>query len=158
MRLKTATLALGTSAFALASVVALGGQANADVRASAQPAAARFQTQQTQPDHRVRVLPGWYLTPLAYKSGKYAKGQAIAHGPYNVARVDVWTDLARKRFYGWQQLDTDHSGGRNTRRVASVSRKKCGGTYTYRVRARATAVHKGKTYRAAASDQRRFRC
>ncbi|MQY03956.1 hypothetical protein [Actinomadura macrotermitis] len=149
-------LALGAAtcaAVALLSSAPAAEAAPAAPAAASRPAPLRAGTTAASP-----ILPGWYLSPLTYYAGGYAKGAATAHGPYRVSRVTVYTWLYRKRWYGWELRDSDTSVGTNTNSVSSVSRRKCSGRYTYKVSAKATAVYRGRTYYSSNSAQRKYSC
>jgi hypothetical protein len=96
-----------------------------------------------------------------YRDGSYAKGSGLVSCHTRQPALHVSTVLERRRWYGWQTLDTDTSRRSSAYQVSSVSRWHCTGTgtYTYATSARATVLaSNGRVYEGAVGTRNRFGC
>ena len=99
---------------------------------------------------------GW-----TYRDGSYAKGSALLSCSKSQPALHVNTVLERKRWYGWQTLDTDTSKRSSASQVTSLSRWRCkgAGQYTYETAASATVLgSNGRVYQGGVATRNRFGC
>lgn len=101
------------------------------------------------------------FVPDVFGDGTFSRGASPVNCASNKRTLHAGTTLSRKRWYGFQFLDSDESTNTNDRQVVSISRWRCrgAGTYTYYVDANGDATDfQGNVFYGEGGDKARFNC